>query len=223
MPPLPAVPGVLRVQFKHSSSLDLDVLNRVFMQYTGTWPTSANLSTMAATVFTAWGTDLKALAPNAVTLEEVVIQDLTSSSAGVGLHTGSTAGTRGTSLIPAASSALVNLSVARRYRGGKPRVYLPYGVSADLNGTQNWTTAFQGALLTGWNAWIAAIIAAAPGGTTITQQVNVSYYEGFTVVTNPVTGRARNVPTLRSSPVVDAVVASAVSLVIASQRRRNRA
>jgi hypothetical protein len=51
--------------------------------------------------------------------------------------------------------------------------------------------------------------------------VNVSYYNGFTVVTNPTTGRARNVPTLRGTPVVDTVTGIVARVQVGSQRRRN--
>jgi hypothetical protein len=70
------------------------------------------------------------------------------------------------------------------------------------------------------NAFFAALEAAVWSGASSLAQVNVSYYKGFTVVTSPTTGRARNVPTLRSAPVVDAVTAQAVRTSIGTQRRR---
>jgi hypothetical protein len=85
---------------------------------------------------------------------------------------------------------------------------------------QNWSTAFVGDVTAALTSAFAAIIGASAGGTTITQHVNVSYYAGFTVVTSPTSGRARNVPTLRSSPHVDTITSFAVSQRIANQRRR---
>jgi hypothetical protein len=53
--------------------------------------------------------------------------------------------------------------------------------------------------------------------------VNVSYYEGFTVVIDPITGRARNVPKLRSSgPLVDGVVGIVINPELGTQRRRGQ-
>ena len=43
---------------------------------------------------------------------------------------------------------------------------------------------------------------------------------GFTVITNPITHRARNVPTLRTTPAVDAVSGTIARLRVGTQRRR---
>jgi hypothetical protein len=54
------------------------------------------------------------------------------------------------------------------------------------------------------------------------QLVSVSYYEGFTSVTNPITGRTKDVSKLRTGgPVVDVVSAIIVANGPKSQRRRN--
>jgi hypothetical protein len=50
--------------------------------------------------------------------------------------------------------------------------------------------------------------------------VSLSYFSGFTVITSPTTGRARNVPTVRSSPLIDPVVTLKTQTSIGTQRRR---
>lgn len=220
MPALPLVPGVLRLQLKHTLGSDVDVLDRIYLQYTGTAPTSSGLNTMASSVETAWASDLKSYFTTNGSLTEVVIEDLSSASGGVGTWSGSTAGTRTGGVLAAGSAVLLNFSIARRYRGGKPRIYLPYLVSADTASPQTWNGTTLAALLTAWNTFVTAVIAAAPSGTTITNQANVSYYSGFTNFTGP-TGRMRARSTVRATALIDAVTATSTNAKVASQRRRN--
>jgi hypothetical protein len=212
---------VLRVSIKHGFASDNDVVYRLFFAYTGTAPTSANLTTMATAVRAAWNTNVKALCSTAGGLTQVAIVDLTNTSAGSGMDATTVVGTRTGGALPGGVATLVNFSIARRYRGGKPRIYMPYGTQTDIQGSQTFTTTYQSAMQSALNAFVTAIIAAAPSGTTITSVVNVSYYEGFTVVTNPITGRSRNVSTARTTPLIDAVLSTAVNVKFASQRRRN--
>lgn len=61
-----------------------------------------------------------------------------------------------------------------------------------------------------------------PSTLRLINQVNVSYYEGFEVVTDPVTGRSRNVPQLRpGGPVVDKITGFSINPKLGSQRLRN--
>lgn len=222
MPALPAVASTLRVQLKHTVGADVDVLNRFYLLYSGTAPTGAGLNTMAAAVESAWASDLKTYASSTVTLTEIIIEDLTSSTSAIGTWSGSTAGTRA-GTFQAGACVLINFTIARRYRGGKPRVYLPYLVGGDVTTPQLWNTTTTAALLTAWNTFMTAVIAAGPSGTTITGQVSVSYYEGFTNYMGP-TGRYRARSTVKSGtelPIVpDAVTSTTVNAKVASQRRR---
>lgn len=208
---------------RHTDGVANDVVYRINLAYTGTPPTATQLTTLAAVATTAWGANLKSTCSAAVTLTECDILDLNSLSGASGTSVVSIAGTRAGSGLPANCAALVNFHIARRYRGGKPRIYVPYGTINDTLNQQSWTGAFTAALLTGYNAWVAAIVAAPWAGGTLTNQVNVSYYQGFTVVTNPITGRAKNVAKLRVGvPVQDVVQSVSVNPTYASQRRRNR-
>lgn len=221
MPPLPNVPGVLRVQLKHTVAEDTDAIVHLYFTYTGAAPSSAALSTMAGTVRGAWNTGIKAFASTQVKLVEVVITDLTSASSGVGVDSTSVTGTKSGLANAGAVALLMNYVIARRYRGGKPRSYLPYFAAGDMDDQQTWTPATTASFLAAWNTFIGATIAAAPGGATITGQVNVSYYNGFTSVQNPVTLRWRQVNTPRVAPVVDAIVGTKVNPRPATVRRRS--
>lgn len=220
MPALPAVPQVIRIAMVGSFSLDLDVVWRFYMAYTGTAPTDANLVTFAGSVGNAWNTDIASLTPDQYTLTGVDCIDLTSATAAVGQAVVSHAGTRGTGANPASAAALVNLKIARRYRGGKPRLYIPAGVNNDVSSAQTWTTAFQTAMNTGFTNFITAVEGAAWSGGTLSGQVNVSYYEGHASVQNPVTLRWRNYSLVRGTPITDPILAIGTNIKIGTQRRR---
>lgn len=219
MPALPAAAGVVRLAMKGTTGT-VPWLSRVFLHYSGTPPTAAQLNTFTALAITSYGTNLKSLAYGGVVLSECDATDLTSATGAVGISTGSTAGTRAGTAIDSAACAVISYEIARRYRGGHPRGYWPFGVANDLNATNAWSAAFVTACNTGFNNWIAALVAGGWAGAGTIAQVNVSYYNGFTVVTNPITHRARNVPTLRVSPTIDTVTAILTRPSVGTQRRR---
>lgn len=218
--PLPAVANVMRADFIWSTSGDLDVMNRLFFLYTGGAPTAPDCVSFASSIFTAmaaqsseWGED--------VSLTNVIVTDLSIVSGNQGEQSSSAPGGKITDNQAASISLLANYHITRRYRGGKPRSYWPWLVGSDMLNRRSWSpaavTAAEGALST----FFSTVIGTLHGSTTITEHVNVSYFSGFDVVTNPITGRARNVPKRRVTPEVDAITGFTMSLKPGSQRRRN--
>jgi hypothetical protein len=117
---------------------------------------------------------------------------------------------------------LINYPIGRRYRGGKPRSYLPWGTSADLNDAQTWDTTPLADFHTGWTAILAAVVAAGPvGSAVIGSQCNVSYYGPPNRIITGSTGRVRTISTTRSTPIIDDLPSFSVNRKLASQRRRN--
>jgi len=220
MAPLPVVPSTLRVACKHTWDLDTDVLSRFFITYTGSAPTAGQLDTFCTAVASAWASDLAPLCPSDIVLTEVEAIDLTSATSAQGLATVSDAGSRSGVTLSADTCLLVGYEINRRYRGGHPRGYWPFGVQADLFNAQTWASAFVSACATDFASFFAAVIAAGWSGAGTLSHTNASIFEGFTVEISPSTGRARNVPTKRASAVVDAVTSLAVRSRVASQRRR---
>lgn len=219
MPALPNVPAVIRNILRFTVSNDGQALIRFFLKYSGTPPSNAQLATFAAGLATAYNSDLVPQAGEGVILESVTSTDLTSSTSGEGTAAAGYDGTRGPSNLPASTCALESLEVDRRYRGGHPRIYWPFGIDSDLADAQHWETAFIDGLATALGSFYTTVGGLTWTGGTIVDQVNVSFYDGFTVHTG-VTGRARNVPTPRGSAVIDPVVSSLVRQGIAEQRRR---
>lgn len=219
MPPLPDVDQVVKVEFDFSIDEDLFARCRKFYQYDGATPVNADLDEFAEDILASVATNLCPLAGNHIHFTRVGCIDLTSPTAAIGESSSSHVGTRGTTLLTADICALQSLHVDRRYRGGHPRVYWPFGITSDLADQQTWTDAFVTAAEAGLASLQTDILAAAWAGATILNTVNVSYYQGFTVHTGT-TGRARNVSTPRTTAVVDQVTSTKVRKGIAVQRNR---
>nr|CRY97188.1 hypothetical protein [uncultured prokaryote] len=221
MPALPDVPKVLKVDFKFTYGSDTDVLTRQYWEYTGTAPTSTELATFGTAVGAGWDSNCASLTTTACSLEEMDVTDLSSPTAAQGVGPAVFPGTRSGAGLAADDCLVSGYEIARRFRGGHARGYWPFGVSTDRDSPQNWGAAFltdAAAGIVGMNSDTEA--AGWSGAGTLTQ-VSVSYYEGFTVVTSPTTHRARNVPTVRATPVVDPVTAILARVRIGTQRRRN--
>jgi hypothetical protein len=195
-------------------------LTRFYTQYTGTAPSNAQLHTYDAALASAYTADLASLVDGASTLTQIESVDLSSATSAVDTSAESIAGTRSGAEVPAIACTVVSYEISRRYRGGHPRGYWRMGIANDLSDEGHWTSGFLSSVLSGLNAFYTAVVAAGWSGAGTLSHVNVSYYSGFTVVVNPITGRARNVPTVRVSPLIDAVTSIIPRSSIGTQRRR---
>ena len=218
MPPLPAVPNVLKANLEWSISSDVDARTGLFFEYSGSAPSNSACAALAADIFAAFAAN-NGDWDHDTSLTGCTVIDLSSASGGVGVHGGSVPGSL-SSPISGASCVLVNYLIARRYRGGRPRSYFPFGDSSVVGNRQTWEATFITGVGSHLAGAFAAVIGSTSGGTTINQHANVSYYDGSRVVISPTTGRARNVPILRTTPVVDTIVGFSTSTRIANQRRR---
>lgn len=223
MPPLPSVPNVVRIKHTFTDATDLSAQTRMHFGYTGGPPTNADALALATAIHAAFVTDMQGLMADDLGLTALEVLDLSSPSGGVGVDITLSQGTRGLDYLSAGTAVLVQMRIARRYRGGKPRMYWPIGVSTDLASATAWQAGSQAAFLTGFNNYQIAVGGLTSGTTVLTDLKNVSYYEGFTSVLNPITGRTKDVAKLRvGGPVVDTVTSLNVDLRPASQRRRNQ-
>ena len=154
MPPLPSVPNMIKVTLKGTLTPDTDILNRLHFGYTGT-NTPAIMNACAAHIGGAWASDVASAISSAYTLVEVKCTDLSSGTAPEGLSTTGWPGTdaAGVSLLQAA--LVMNATISRRYRGGKPKIFLA-GIAADhLAGPDTWNGAFVSSFDAGWSTFIA--------------------------------------------------------------------
>ena len=220
MPPLPVVPQTIKCDLVFTIGVDLTALTRFYVTYTGSAPDAAELNTFAGAIGTAWVDELKAYTDDSSSLDAVYTVDLSSATSPQGAAGVGVAGTRGAAFLSADSAVVITYDQTRRYRGGHARGYWRLGVEGDLLNAQEWTTAFIGDVLTQIEAFFAAVLAAGWSGAGSLSQSQVSYFEGFTVVISPTTGRARNVPTKRVSALVNSITGYVVRPRVGSQRRR---
>lgn len=221
MPPLPPVTGVVQVILGFNWGGDVTAQSRMFIKYTGTAPTAAQLNSFCTSVATGWNTNMPSLYSAGISLTSVRAIDLSSATAAIGSAAAASPGTRAGHAQANQVCANWIFQIARRYRGGKPKMFIPGGMSEDLTTGNLWTAAYISAFNTGFVAFQNAVLAAGWTGAGTLSAVNVSYFQGFTVVTNPVTHRARNVPTLRATPLVDAIITQGIEDTPAIQRRRS--
>ena len=221
MPALPVAPSTLRVALQFASSLESQpIVTRFFTTYTGSAPTAGQLDTFCGAVGTAFGSDLKAYMHEDYTLELVEAVDLTSDTSASGTAAPAVTGTLAGSTLPADVAFVVSYEILRRYRGGHPRGYWPFGDATKLATQDTWNPPFPADVQASMATFFGAVNAAGWAGAGTLTQSNVSFKKGFTVVISPTTGRARNVDTDRASAVIDTVTSYIGRAGIGSQRRR---
>jgi hypothetical protein len=222
MPALPNVPGVIRQLLEWDVGTDANAITVLHHRYAGTPPTSGQMNTFCASfdalAAAEWplylDADSKYLGNTAV--------DLTSPTAAAGADVTSVTGTRAGGTLGAGTAVLVDYAISRRYRGGKPRSYLPWGTGADLVTRNTWAGASVTDFHTGWGAIQNAITAAYPiGAATFVSFCVVSYYGPPNRTVTGSTGRVRTLSTVRAVPIVDDWDSYRVSNKVSSQRRRN--
>lgn len=220
MPALPDVNKVIRIAISGHISVNNPWVTRFFLSFSGANPSTADLDTYASGVLGTFDTDLKALCDGATHADQCEVVDLTSPTSAISIASDDIGGTRSGGNTPADLCVVVSYQVARRYRGGHPRGYWPFGVVEDFDTTYTWSSDFLDAVNTGLGNFFDDLNGGGWGGAGTLKHVNVSYYQGFTVVTNPTTGRASNVPTLRGAPLVDEVTDIHPRSSMGTQRRR---
>jgi hypothetical protein len=220
-PAVVPVPNVCRFRFLWSDSGDLDVSNTMFFRYSGGPPAATDALALAVDGYTAmaapstlWNADTQ--------LTGCEVTDLSGPSGAQATHNAVTNGAEAGSPLAGGTCLVASYQIGRRYRGGKPRNYFPWGSSADLLTRQSWNSSFVTTCQTNLASVIATIIGKSSGSTVITSHANVSYYQGNTASINPRTGRAQNFPIPRAAPLVDTIVGIAIRPQPGSQRRRNR-
>lgn len=216
--PLPDVPCV-RVRLIYNTQASKAAGNRFYVSYAGAAPSAATLNTLATSIEGLWGSAIAPLIATEYSLNEVDVLDIATDAGASGSWTGEEAGTRSGTGLPDQCAVNIEFDIARRYRGGKPRIFFPPPVDTDLFSPAEYNAAFVTAATTGVEAFFSGIEALTPGTMTSLTHVNLSYYKGFTNYTPP-SGRARAVPTYRPEALHDDITGYSVKEIIGSQRRR---
>lgn len=216
--PLPDVPCV-RVRCVWNKAAAGEGGLRFYLSYSGSAPTGANCLTLAGDVSTGWLNYIAALMSSQYALEEVDVLDIATDSGLSAVWTGSVNGTRSGTSLPDQCATNVEFGIARRYRGGKPRMFLPPGNTGDLYNQSSYGSSFIAAVNTAVGNWITYLEGLSIGSMGTLQHVNLSYYKGFTNITNS-SGRERAVPTYRATALHDNVTSYICKSVVGSQKRR---
>lgn len=220
-PPLPDS-NVVRVRLDFQDLTENESGCRFYIGYSGSAPTGANCDTLASDVSSAFSTNLAPHMSNEFSLREVDVLDITTSSGLSGNWTGTiNGGLTGTGL-PVQVAVNIEFGLQRRYRGGKPRIYLPPSDNSNQLDGAHWSTAYVSAMNTAIAAFFSEIEGLSIGAMGTLQHVNVSYYQGFTNHTNT-SGRERAVPTYRTAALVEPITGYFTKGVFGSQRRRRTA
>ena len=219
--PLPDVPCV-RVRMVGKDATNNDWGIRFYLSYAGSAPTGANCTTLAGDIMSALGGALQPLISESTTVTECDVLDIATSSGLSGQSTAAFAGTRAGTPLPAQVAFNLEYGIARRYRGGKPRTYLPVGVDSDMADVANWSNSFVNAVNAAVIAGFAAIEALSVGAMGALKHVNLSYYAGYQNI--EIAGRrAKVIPLYRATALHDNITGYFGKLELSSQRRRRTA
>jgi hypothetical protein len=219
MTALPAAPNVLRTDMHWQDAFDNKALTRLHWLYSGTPPAAATINSLCQDLGAAWVTHCASLYAATGGLLAVDGQDLNTSSGANGSYPTNTSGTRSGAENPPNIAALINYSISRRYRGGKPRSYVPFGTQSDIS-SGTWSGSFVSAVTSGWSAMVAEFVGTAVSGCTISSLVNVGYFAGYTLGPEMPGGFRKKIPTPLSSPHIDVVNAITCNNSIGTQRKR---
>lgn len=150
--------------------------NTFHLQYSGTAPQVADLTTLANGIAAAWTTNVAPLIPSTTALTGLVLADLTNrASAQANVPITAVPGTRTGTANTNSAACVVSWPINHRYRGGHPRTYLPAGVQADVSGGSQWTTTFKNLVQTNMAAFRTALNGLTTGTTTY-KMIALSYH-----------------------------------------------
>lgn len=222
MPALPSPGAVLKCIINWGIDGDAMAQTVHYFRYTGS-ADAGDVETFAAALVSEGSSQFQALATSFTGMNAATVRDL-ASEMGVE-ETGGTpwVGTRTGDRTPPGSAVVVSHTIDRHYRGGHPRTYLPLGAGSDIASTGLWATGLLTAVDSAWGAWTAAVTTSY-GSLTVSEIVNVSYYQGYEYVNRGTSSNPKwvRVPTVRSSPQVDTITGHVTRKNIGTQKRRNR-
>lgn len=217
---LPDVPNVIRLRVLGDNN-GVPWNNIWYVKYSGGTPTDAEVSDACAGMYAAY-TDAGSLSSKwhpETHIDAVEGADLSSTSGAVGIYSHTTSGGGSGPVMGADMSVLCKLFIARRYRGGHPRKYLPPMAANYVTDEEDWDLSTLTALATAFGTALTSNLFTTFGSITVSGLANVSFYEGFTNYVKP-SGRAAVRSNVRVSPIVDTVAGFELEQQVATQRRR---
>lgn len=222
MASLPVVPGVIQVGV--GWTVGEDTVAETVLKFSGAGtPTSADLAA-AATSMSAGIVEsgIETVFGPHVSQTFVKVSSLATMDSSVGEAVGLLVGTRTGGPLSSGTCALINLAIEGRYRGGKPRSYMPWGTATDLTAGNLWNTGAIGDFQTAYGTMINAIISN-PGPISGIVHCAVNRISGYTLGPAQPGGFRKKIGAPRIPPKVQPILSNIPSQHVGSQRRRNRA
>lgn len=206
---LPDLPQGVKLRFGYTFN-NRPVFNVMYLKYSTSAPSVAELNTLSGLVMSAWTTNLKPILTSGMTLNFVDLQDVSSRTGSYYQNTTGGVGSVASSQpLPSSIAMAISLKVAKRYRGGHGRVYQCGFNAADVVNGTNWLAARATACNTGWTNYINASNAFTSGSNTYTAVVG-SFY----------THDANKNQIFKTPPETYPILGTAVHTRIDTQRRR---
>jgi hypothetical protein len=196
---------------------------RFYLTYSAAGPaTASDLNSLSGSISTFHHTTLAPLFAANFTLTEIDILDI-STLTGVGVtHSYSDPGIRTGNTCPDNCATNVEFLIGHRYRGGKPRFYLPPGVTTDMATVSTWNSSYITAVNTNVANVFSSIEALSLSSLGTLAHAYVSYYDGVATTTPPWRGPGFKYPPKYRSPnaLTFPVLNYSCKAIIGSQRRR---
>ena len=138
MPPRPPVPATIKAEVLWTQN-SIPAANVLHVGYSSAAPIPADLVLLGEALSNAIKGALQASYTPEHILTEVICTDIATDSGSVGSYSVPWLGTDSDAdAISAGSSLMINWQQQRRYRGGKPRTYLPAGGASHMLTVSQW-------------------------------------------------------------------------------------
>lgn len=214
MPPLPAIPNLIKAEIAGTNNGGHQWANVMHFIYTGPPPGMTDCQNFANAIRAQFNLAfLSNMAPQAST-ETVTVTDLSSDMGAKAVSAFSSPGTSTADKLPANCCTLVTFTSPLLYRGGHPRIYLPTGMDENLQDMATWNSAYIAAMTTAFSNFMLNVVPTTSGATTITAPATPCY-RGHGGPYIPGTN-------IRISPIVINLAGAffKIAAELASQRRR---
>lgn len=222
--PLPESP-CLRTALDYTDADGNKSGSRFFLGYAGAGPpTGADCTTLAGDVAAAWATHIAPQIGPGIRLTEVDVLDIATDVGLSGQWHGDNAGTLGGAVaVPIQIAVNVEFGLARRYRGGKPRMYFPPPTTDAFAALNRWKDTYVTAMNAAVLAFFGQVTAVALGSIGALNHVSISYHHGETLPATVAGERQAAHETLRAAGKVDQITGYFTKSGMSSQKRRRTA
>lgn len=203
MPAQPPVPQVIKVVMDGNSA-GIPIATVFHLGYSGPPPTGQTMLAVATAVMNGWENQIAPLVVNSCGWDQCTCTDLSSETGAQAIFEKSVVGGHAGPAVPNNVELVLSKAIGRRYRGGRPRTYLPGLPESDLLDPTHWTDSSAIAAGNSWSNMIAQIVGDS-GLSNIIGEVVVHYVKNGTLL---------------EFPLVDSIAGAVGRTLVGTLRRR---